>query len=245
MAKTKEKELIVLNLNNYPMLTESAADVLEAMKSNFEGEDVKKRDVFKEIPNSKGDDYWTIQTPDGKQTYEELTGVILYIGNERALFEGEYGTGSNIPRCTSEDGIMAKGEPGGSCRECDLKDFGPNSELPECTQKKPIYALIPEINPVLPVVIYVSSTSFPSLKKFRSFTAQYGIQFWDLEIKFSLTTAKTKNNKDASILNFEVVNNIKKTNPEAYQKILAFRKTFLPFMAPASVAPPEEAMGKA
>jgi len=166
--------------------------------------------------------------------------VILYIGNERALFEGEWGKGSNIPLCTSPDGIMGTGNPGMSCRDCVEKDFGPNSETPKCSQKKPIYALIPEINPVLPVVFYVAPTSFPNLKKFRAFTAQYGIQFHDLEVKFTLKPGRTKNNMDTSILNFETISNIKKTNPEAYDKIIAFRKTFLPFMAPASIAPPEE-----
>lgn len=240
MAK-KKNEIILLDTQNYPMLMEAPGDVLDAMMANFEGEEVSTRDVFKEIPNQKGEDFWTIQTPDGKNTYDDLTGVILHVGSTRALFEGEYGDGgSNIPLCTSNDGIMGDGNPGGSCRACNEKDFGPDGELPTCIHKKPIYALIPEINPVLPVVFNVTGASFPSLKKHRSFCAQYGIKFWDTEIKFTLNPTKTKNKRDASILTFEIVSNIKKTNPEAYEKILAYRKTFLPYMLPSSVAPPAE-----
>jgi len=240
MAK-KKNEIMLLDTQNYPMLMENPKDVLEAMQANFEGEEVTTRDVFKEIPNQKGEDFWTIETPDGKNTYDDLTGVILHVGSTRALFEGKFGDGgSNIPLCTSNDGIMGDGNPGGACRECDEKDFGPDGELPTCIHKKPIYALIPEINPVLPVVFNVTGTSFPSLKKHRGFCAQYGIKFWDTEIKFTLNSTKTKNKRDASVLTFEIVSNIKKTNPEAYEKILAYRKTFLPFMLPSSVAPPEE-----
>lgn len=239
MPKKETKELSLV-IDNYPMLMESASDVMETLQANFEGEKVSKRDVFKEIPNTKGEDYWTVTTPDGKNTYEELTGVILFVGNERAMFEGEYGKGSNIPLCTSTDGVMGDGYPGGSCMDCEMQEFGPNSERPKCTQKKPIYAIIPEINPVLPVVLNITGPSFPSLKKFRAFTAQYGIQFWDLEVKFTLTSGKTKNNMDSSILTFDVLSNIKKTNPEAHAKILAFRKIFLPYMRPLSMEPPAE-----
>ena len=241
MANKKKNEVALIDVQDYPMLLEDANDVMEAMQANFEGEDVTTRDVFKEIPNQKGEDFWTVATPDGKQTFDELTGIILYIGSTRARFEGKYGDGgSNIPLCTSNDGSIGNGDPGGNCRECEDKEFGPDGENPTCVHKKPIYALIPEINPVLPVVINVTGTSFASLKKHRSFCAQYGINFWDSEIKFTLNPTKTKNQRDASVLTFEIISNIKKTNPEPYQKILAFRKTFLPFMRPASIAPPME-----
>ncbi len=242
MAK-KTKEVMVLDNDNYPMLASDPTDVLAAFEANFEGEDVTRRDVFKEIPTATaGEDFWMIETLDGKTPYEELTGVILYVGNERALFEGEFGKGgSTIPLCTSEDGAFGDGDPGGSCVSCDKKDFGPDGEVPECGNRKPIYALIPEINGVLPVCFKITGTSFPALKKFRGFCAQNGIQFWDLELKFTLTPGQTKNGSKKSVVTFEVISNIKKTNPEAHAKILEYRKTFLPYMRPDSLAPPAEA----
>jgi len=241
MPKKKKNEVALLDTQNYPMLLEDVNEVMESLQANFEGEQVSRRDVFKEIPNQKGEDFWTIETPDGKNTYDELTGIILHVGSNRVLFEGKYSDGgSSIPLCTSDDGAIGDGKPGGSCRDCDEKDFGPNGETPNCMHRKPIYALIPEINPVLPVVFNITGTSFPSLKKHRSFCAQYGIKFWDSEIKFTLNPTKTKNNKEASILTFEIVSNVKKTNPEAYQKIVEFRKAFLPYMRPDSMSPPAE-----
>lgn len=232
MAAKKKNELVIVK-DSYPMVNQDANAVLEAIKENFAGEKMTSRDIFKEIPSpSAGDEHWMIETPDGKNSYDELTGVILFIGNTRALFEGEYGIGSDIPVCTSKDGIVAEGEPGGRCGNCDLKDFSEDGDLPECTQKKPVFLLVPEINPVLPVVINATATSFPILKKFRAGLTQFGIQPHHVQVKITLKAGKTKNNRDSSKLNFEIDGNLKTGFPEVFANIEKFRSTFMPYMNP-------------
>ncbi len=231
MVKEK-KELVVVG-NDYPMVLQDANDVLDAMKENFAGEEITSRDIFKVIPSPKaGDDYWAIETPDGQASYKELTGIILFIGNERAFYNGPYGEGSDIPLCSSIDAMQAIGDPGGSCAACPKKDWGADGELPECGQRKPMFILIPEINPILPVMIYITGTSFPALKKFRSGLAQYGMQPHQIQISLSLNVGKSKTGRAASVIQFKIDGNVKKNSPEIFKKIEVFRKTFMPYMNP-------------
>jgi len=111
MSKKQTKEIAVIDLNNYPMLLDpsDAEGVIDAIQENFEGEELSSRELFPVIPNMKGESSWNgVETEDGPQSFNELTGVILYIGSNRVLFEGDYGSGSKIPLCSSPDAIMSK-----------------------------------------------------------------------------------------------------------------------------------------
>jgi hypothetical protein len=245
---SKGKNLVIFEEENYPLLAQNPNEIVESFVENYEGEEVTKNDIFVKISTPKGDDAaWTVETENGKEVLDELTGVILYIGNERAYFEGDYDDpdASHIPLCTSEDGKTGyptrdSDFPGGDCTTCAKKDFGPNGELPECSNRKPIYAYIPEVNEGLPCRIDVTPTSFKQLADFRRKTSQFNLKFWDCETRFSMTKGKSKNGRPASIMGFERICNIKKTKPEAYAAVLKLRQAFLPYMAPVSAMPPGE-----
>jgi hypothetical protein len=252
MAKKEEtKAVATIDINNYPMLIdpERADDVIEAIRENFEDDEkVSHRELFTTLPNMKGEDRWNgVETEDGLASFKELAGVILYVGSTRARFEGQYGRGSKIPLCTSADGIhgianenMPAGGPGGLCGECEFANFGANGEVPECSHKRPMYVLFPKISPVLPVVINIPETNFPTLKRYKAKLSRYGNRFYDVETRFTLRPEKTQNQMDTSILVMEMVSNIKKSDPESHKKIVAFRKTLLPYMQPESIKIPED-----
>lgn len=246
MAKAKEtKEVAVIDVQNYPMLLnpDQASDVISAIQENFDGEEVSQRELFTVIPNMKGEDRWNgVETEDGLESFKELLGVILYIGSTRARFEGEYGRGSKIPLCTSPDGITGHGDPGGACSECEYAKFGANGEVPECDQKRPMYVLVPEVSPVLPVVFNVPATNFGALKKYKATLSRFGNRLYDVETRFTLKSEKTQNQMDTSILVMELASNIRKTDPETHKKIVEFRNTLLPYMMPDSVKIPDEAV---
>lgn len=244
MAKKEEtKELAVIDINNYPMLLNpsEANNVIEAIQENFENESLSHRELFMMMPNMKGEDRWNgVETEDGLESFTELKGVILYVGATRARFEGDYGKGSKIPLCTSQDGINGHGDPGGSCADCECAQFGANGETPECDQKKPMYVLVPEVSPVLPVVFNIPATNLGSLKKYKATLSRFGNRLYDVETKFTLRSEKTQNKMDTSILQMEMVSNIRKTDPETHKKIVEFRSTLLPYMMPDSVKIPTE-----
>jgi hypothetical protein len=249
MSKKQTKEIAVIDLNNYPMLLDpsDAENVIEAIQENFEGEELSSRELFPVIPNMKGESSWNgVETEDGPQSFSELSGVILYIGSNRVLFEGDYGSGSKIPLCSSPDGItgiannVEGGGPGGECATCEESQFGPNGEKPRCQNKRPMYVLLPEVSPVLPVVFNVPSTNFKALKEYKAKISRFGNKLYDVETRFTLKPEKTQNGMSTSILQMEMLSNIKKTDKEAHKKIVAFRTILLPHMQPESIKMPDE-----
>lgn len=230
---TKDKDVVVFE-DQFPMIASGSQGVMEAMKNNLENEEITRRDLFTIIPNpSSGDEAWAIDTPMGKQSFDELEGIVLYIGNERAYYENPYGTGDNErPLCSSDNGIFGIGDPGGKCIDCENSKFGPNSETPLCSQKKPLYLLIPEVNPVMPVVINVTGPSFPELKKFRVGLMQFGVNTFDVKVKLSLKASKTKNNMPSSVLQFKTLSNFKNEDADGYAKLVKYRESILAFIDP-------------
>lgn len=231
MAKNKE---VVVFETAFPMVSSENSSVMEAMQNNLDNEEITRRDMFTLIPNpSGGDEAWTIDTPMGKQSFEELEGIILYIGNERAYYESAYGTGENErPLCSSDNGVIGEGDPGGKCVDCAFSKFGPDSEPPKCSQKKPMYLLIPEVNPVMPIVINATGPSFPILKKFRVGLMQFGVNTFDVKVRLSLKAGKTKNNMPSSVLQFKTLSNIRNEDPDGYSKLVGYRESILSFIDP-------------
>ena len=233
MAKGKEVAVTTIQ-DNYPMLSLSGEDIQETIEINFEGEDVTARDMFVEVPSpNAGDEEWTIKTSTGKKIFEKLTGVIIHIGNTRGLFEGEFGKGSNIPLCSSNNGVQGEGNPGGACAACEEAKFSPNGTPPACKQKKPIYMLVPAINGTFPVVINTTAPSFPALKKFRRQLFHENVKPFEVEVTISLKAGKTKNDLPKSEMQFDITNNLQEDKMLA-AKILAYRENFMPWMKPVT-----------
>lgn len=222
----------------YPMIAAAKSSVLAAAKANLDNETLHRRELFFVVPNpSGGDEYWTVETPMGKNDYEELTGVILHVGNERAMYENAYGEGDEAPPlCSSENGIQGIGDPGEKCITCDFSKFAEDGTPPLCGQKKPMYMLIPEVNKVMPVVINVSATNFPNLKEHLVQLMRFGMPFSDVEVKLQLRAGKTKTGKDTSYIQFKVLRNLAQEDPEQHAVLAAYQKSLVQLVDPAFAA---------
>ncbi len=229
---------IVPYVDTYPMIAPDQSAVLAAAKANLDNETLNRRDLFFVVPNpSGGAECWTVETPMGKNDYEELTGIILHVGSERTMYEHAYGEGDESPPlCSSENGINAIGDPGGKCTTCQFSKFAVDGTPPLCGQKKPLYMLIPEINQVMPVVLNVSGPSFPALKAHLVQLMRFGMPFSDVEIKIKLRGGKSKNGKDVSVIQFKVLRNLKQENPEQHAVLASYQQSLLAMVDPAQAA---------
>jgi hypothetical protein len=115
-----------------------------------------------------------------------------------------------------------------------------NGETPECDQKKTDVRSDPASQPVLPVIFNIPATNFGALKKYKATLSRFGNRLYDVETRFTLRPETTQNKMSTSILQMEMISNIRKTDPEAHKKIVEFRNTLLPYMMPDSVKIPEE-----
>jgi len=216
---------------SYPVLF-SQVDIGEAMRENFEGQEITPRELFFQvkIPTGGGTEFTTIDENGEEVGVKELKGIILHIGNTRAYHEGDFGTpgADKVPTCSSEDGLVGHGAPGGDCAKCVMNEFGSakNKKAKACSEYKPIYMLVPGV--ARPIAIRVSAGSFGPLKNYNTDISMSGIVRYKVETIFSLK--KVKGDPDYSQL---VIRRGQKIADESMLDLVnSYRKSILPFLEP-------------
>lgn len=216
---------------SYPVLF-SQVNIGEAMKENFDGQDITARELFYQVkvPSGGGTEFTTIDASGEEVGVKEIAGIILHIGNTRAYHEGDFGTpGSDkVPTCSSEDGETGVGQPGGACVTCAMNEFGSakNKRAKACSEYKPVYMLVPGV--ARPIAIRVSSGSFGPLKDYNVDISMSGIVRYSIETVFSLK--KVKGEPDYSQVVIRKGSKI--SDPVVLELVNAYRKSILPFLDP-------------
>jgi hypothetical protein len=242
--ETESKDLVPF-VSLYPSLDSDSIDSFkEAMVANFDEVDMTLRQLFYTVKvPSGGSTAWTMKNPDTDEEdmVKEITGIILDIGNEKALFEAPYGTaGANpVPLCVSTDGTTGVGKPGGECATCEFNQYGPGNSAKECNDSKPIYVLVR--GRVFPIVIKATPGSFKSLKDYRIGLIQKGIKLFAVETVFGLKKSQNKSKIDYSEITFKAGARI--TDKATIEQITKYRSGIAEFMksnTPVNVASQEE-----
>ena len=80
--------------------------------------------------------------PGETDTVKEFTGVILFHHPLFSFYKERFTGGTNLPDCGSYDGITGVGDPGGSCADCPLNQFGSGENGGKaCKNKRRIFIL--------------------------------------------------------------------------------------------------------
>ena len=86
-----------------------------------------------EMPAGEGDE---------TETVKEFSAVILYHHTLYSYYKDKYTGASNPPDCSSLDGIVGEGDPGGKCKTCPLNQFGTaENGAKACKQRRRVYVL--------------------------------------------------------------------------------------------------------
>lgn len=118
---SKSKELITLDKAQFPALADGGA-VLERIRENLGGEEITPADLKRIKVPTGGATTWSVPTADGDESCKELEGVIIYTAKRRAYWE-KTGVSEEPPDCQSDDCMIGKGNPGGSCLECPFNQW--------------------------------------------------------------------------------------------------------------------------
>jgi len=107
-----------------------------------------------EIP---GDD------PERPESVTEIVGVIVDHHLINAFWQDKYSGGNAPPDCSSMDGKLGSGNPGGSCKSCPLNQFGSGEggAGKACQNKHRLYIL--RSGEFLPLLLSVPATSLRNL----------------------------------------------------------------------------------
>lgn len=101
----------------------SDADALEAMTFNLAGEKLSEFDLDRVRVPAAGGTVFQVPGLEGIANVEKIRGIIISVSARRAYWEDPNPTGAP-PDCSSTDGFVGVGSPGGDCSLCPFNEFG-------------------------------------------------------------------------------------------------------------------------
>ena len=104
-----------------------------------------------------------------EDTYKTVTGVIVFTRQVRTYHSKPFGEGAERtpPDCTSDDCVKGHGQPGGSCMDCPLAEWGSaggDRRSQACRQRRIIGVLEPDA--FLPTMVIAPPTSLRTAKEY-------------------------------------------------------------------------------
>jgi hypothetical protein len=173
------------------MVLADAANAIEALRSNLEGEVLSPMDLDRTSIPAGGGNQWVIPGLDGEENTPEIVGVIVAVQNCRAYWSADFGGTGTPPDCVSEDAQTGVGDPGGRCQTCPMAEFGSDSRKKgqACKQIKRLFVLRP--SSMLPLVVNLPPTSLRPATRYLLRLAGGGIKYQGAVTR--ITLEKTKN----------------------------------------------------
>jgi len=236
MAEKKETKEVAKVENYLPAIPDPG--ILEELKrQNLEGI-IPDFEVIK-VPTGGGL-AWQVPTETDKPRYEdEVVGVVLDHYPTRVYWEGDFAGGNKLPDCSSLDGKVGEGNPGGPCHLCEFSKYNPDTGRVPCKEVRRVYLLTKES--ILPFLVPLPPTSGASRKSpWTSYVTKLfgrGRSVESVVTKFTLFEDKSKDGiKYSRVLPFMV----RELTEEEKTKAQAMAKLFKDPMRQRPLTPDDE-----
>lgn len=174
-------DTVAVLIEKYPVLDPDgeAFDLLVANIGDMDDAGLSFGDMDRLTMPPGGTTRWLVpDLTEGEISLDELVGIVLRWETSRAFWESDDVTGE-APDCASRDGRMpipeglfaADGEraaenPGGTCKDCPMNQFGSATKGngKKCKESKLLYLMRP--GELLPTIVSLPPTSIKPLKSF-------------------------------------------------------------------------------
>jgi hypothetical protein len=123
--------------------------------------------------------------PGCPDTVKEFSAVILHHHALNAYYKEKYTGGANPPDCSSMDGKVGIGNPGGVCKTCPLNKFGSGGNKKKACQNRRRLFLLRE-GDVLPMILSLSPGSLAPYTRYIASLLNNKVKTSELITKFSL-----------------------------------------------------------
>lgn len=214
----------------YPVLGVHAQTALALQFVTESTIDMSAWDLPRITVPSGGGTVWTYYTAEGPTSSEHLSGILVYYKEGRDFWPVVYGDGESVPpACTSIDGKIGMGDPGGNCYSCHWNQWGsrveidprnPQSNAKACRQTARLFLLQPGSN--LPTLIIAPPTSIKPIRRYVMQLAGMGYIFFGVETHLYLQEATAGGYKVAQIAPVKG----RTLNQEQLQKSFGMRESF-------------------
>jgi hypothetical protein len=169
----------------YPIMNPSTRDeVREVLEANLGPRGLSERNLERIKVPTGGGLTWTVPSIDGEELLKELSGIDLAWREIRLYWKApfsERGKTRTPPDCSSKNGLVGIGDPGGDCTNCPLAQFGSDPKGGRgqaCKQVRQLLILRPDH--ILPEIVSIPPTSHRNAEQYFNRLASRRIPFWSL-----------------------------------------------------------------
>jgi len=232
MARKKNGELVPVNLD-YPtigdyMVTKASTDAMAIIRENMGNREVSAFDLDRVKFPSSGGIAWEVPTLDGSDITKEIVGIIIYKRRGRVYYDAPYDGTLQPPKCSSPDGEIGQGDPGGFCKSCPMSQWGSARGADgaaergqACSERELLFIL--RKNDVLPIIISIPPTSLRISTQYALRLASQATRYWHVTTRLELVKVQNANGIPYSQLKLSIISTL---NPQEVKKIAAIVKSY-------------------
>jgi hypothetical protein len=174
---------------DYPLLGSNKNDLLEIFRDNLGDAGLSSLDLPRIKVPSGGSLSWNVRNAEGEEeSVKELEGLVLAWRPGRLRWKKAMGEGGGRkpPDCTSTNGFIGIGDPGGECSLCPYAKFGSSAKGHGQACKQIRQLLIVRPGEVLPHMISIPPTSLKPCAEYFLMLFGRSTPFWAVTTKLRL-----------------------------------------------------------
>ena len=135
---------------------------------------------------------FTLPTLEGEEDVRSFEGVILLHTTQRNFWTKPYSGEDTTPDCSSADGVVGIGNPGGACQGCAFSQWGSHlsgTSAKACKETRTLYLLRP--GELLPITLSVPPSSLGVFAHFVQRLSRAALRYSAVRTRFALERTKS------------------------------------------------------
>ena len=224
--------------SEYPLL-ESPQAMQNMLRLIAENLGRQKFDILS-LPRIKvlKDGIFQVETAAGMEPAKALNSVITAYRQSRIYWGKPYsGASKEPPSCTSTDGFIGVGDPGGACEKCPFKEFNtarnPDGSLgagQACKELRQMLVLLP--GQMMPHRLDVPPTSLKNFNKYAFTLVSAGVLYWEAVTRLGLEMGSSSSGMSVARVTFALA---KRLTADQSRIISPYHEKMAGYLAPMTV----------
>ena len=135
---------------------------------------------------------FTLPTLEGEEDVRSFEGVILLHTTQRNFWTKPYSGEDTTPDCSSADGVVGIGNPGGACQGCAFSQWGSHlsgTSAKACKETRTLYLLRP--GELLPISVSVPPSSLGTFATYVQRLSRAALRYSAVRTRFALERTKS------------------------------------------------------
>lgn len=170
-------------------------ELRQTIEDNIGADQIVPRELPRIRIPTGGGKLWEVPTLEGPENFATLPLVIVHWKTMRIRWGMTFDqSDGGPPLCTSDDGLMGAGDPGGACRTCPCNRFGTadggTKPGKDCREVRALFVIGTDDS--IPFFMPMPVTSIKPVRDYFAKLTQKSIPFWAVETAFSLEQDKNR-----------------------------------------------------